>query len=172
MCPTFEIRILWPESKSDRLCIQEAMFWLKPQCIIITNIDYTSIWDGIKTYAKKVGRVAARPVLLLYYVMKSEETPMKDKLTIFGALAYVVLPIDLISAKRLPIIGWIDEVVSLAVAVQRMQKYITPRHGTESRRTLGQVIPRIYPTRRGDCVKEPRQHKSAQPIWVEKDTAL
>ena len=54
---------------------------------LLTNIDYTTIWDGIKTYTKKVGRVAARPVLLLYYVMKSEETPKKDKLTIFGALA-------------------------------------------------------------------------------------
>lgn len=93
---------------------------------LITNFDYTTIWNGVKTYAKKVGRVAARPVLLLYYVMKSEATPMKDKLTIFGTLAYIVLPIDLLNAKRLPIIGWIDEVVSLAVAVQRMQKYITP----------------------------------------------
>ena len=93
---------------------------------LITNIDYTAVWDGIKTYTKKVGRVAARPVLLLYYVMKSEDTPMKDKLVIFGALAYVILPIDLLNAKRLLIIGWIDEVVSLAVAVQRMQKYITP----------------------------------------------
>ena len=89
-------------------------------------IEMPSLWDRIKTYAKNVGRVAARPVLLLYYVMKSEETPTKDKMTIFGALAYIVLPIDLIKAKRLPIIGWIDEVVSLAVAVQRMQKYITP----------------------------------------------
>lgn len=89
-------------------------------------IELPSLWDKIKTYAKKVGRVAARPMLLLYYVMKSESTPMKDKLTIFGAIAYIVLPIDLLNAKRLPVIGWIDEIVSLAVAVQRMQKYITP----------------------------------------------
>lgn len=93
---------------------------------LITNNDYTSLWNGMKSYATKVGRVAARPVLLLYYVLRSEETPMKDKLTIFGALAYIILPIDLLNAKRLPIIGWIDEVVSLAVVVQRMQKYITP----------------------------------------------
>ena len=93
---------------------------------LFTNIDYTSLWDGMKSYAIKVGRVAARPVLLLYYVMRSGETPTKDKLTIFGALAYIILPVDLLNAKRLPIIGWIDEVVSLAVAVQRMQKYVTP----------------------------------------------
>ena len=99
-------------------------------------INQFSLWDRIKTYAKKVGRVAARPVLLLYYVMKSEETPKKDKLTIFGALAYVILPIDLIKAKRIPIIGWVDEVVSLAVAVQRMQKYITPEMERKADETL------------------------------------
>ena len=103
-------------------------------------IEFPSLWDKIKTYAKKVGRVAARPVLLLYYVMKSEETPKKDKLTIFGAIAYIVLPVDLINAKRLPIIGWIDEIVSLSVAIQRMQKYITP----EMERTADETLDRWF----------------------------
>ena len=61
-----------------------------------------------------------------YTFLRSEETPWKDKLTIFGALAYLVFPVDLLDAKRLPIIGWLDEITSLAVAVQRMSKYITP----------------------------------------------
>lgn len=108
---------------------------------LITNIDYASIWDWMKSYAIKVGRVAVRPVLLLYYVMRSEETPMKDKLTIFGALAYVILPVDLLNAKRLPIIGWIDEVVSLAVAVQRMQKYITPEIEAKADAQLDKWLP-------------------------------
>lgn len=108
---------------------------------LITNIDYASLWDGMKGYAIKVGRVAARPVLLLYYVMRSEETPTKDKLTIFGALAYIILPIDLLNAKRLPIIGWIDEVVSLAVAVQRMQKYITPEMEAKADAQLDRWFP-------------------------------
>jgi uncharacterized membrane protein YkvA (DUF1232 family) len=89
-------------------------------------INYQELWDRIKEYAFKVGRVAVRPVLLLYYVMRSEDTPWKDKLTIFGALAYLVFPVDLLDAKRLPIIGWLDEITSLAVAIQRMSKYITP----------------------------------------------
>lgn len=104
-------------------------------------IEIPSLWDKIKTYAMKVGRVAARPVLLLYYVMKSEATPMKDKLAIFGALAYIVLPVDLLNAKRLPIIGWIDEVVSLAVAVQRMQKYITPEMERKADDQLDKCFP-------------------------------
>ena len=89
-------------------------------------INYQELWDMIKEYAMKVGRMSVRPVLLLYYVMRSEYTPWKDKLTIFGALAYLVFPVDLLDAKRLPIIGWLDEITSLAVAIQRMSKYITP----------------------------------------------
>ena len=37
-----------------------------------------------------------------------------------------MLPIDLISAKRLPVIGWIDEAFSLSAAYQKVKKNITP----------------------------------------------
>jgi len=110
---------------------------------LITNVDYESIWNGIKTYAVQVGRVAVRPVLLLYYVMRSEDTPWRDKLTIFGALAYLVFPVDLLDAKRLPIIGWLDEITSLAVAIQRMSKYITPEMEAKVDCILDQWFP-IY----------------------------
>jgi uncharacterized membrane protein YkvA (DUF1232 family) len=62
----------------------------------------------------------------MWYIMRSKDTPRKDKWTIFGSLAYLMLPIDILDAKRLPIIGWLDEVASLAVLVQKMSKYITP----------------------------------------------
>lgn len=104
-------------------------------------INYQEFWDRIKEYAYKVGRVAVRPVLLLYYVMRSDETPWKDKLTIFGALAYLVFPVDLLDAKRLPIIGWLDEITSLAVAVQRMSKYITPEMEAKADSILDQWFP-------------------------------
>lgn len=89
-------------------------------------INYDMLWEKIGDYARKVGRVSARPLLLLYYVMKSEDTPLSDKWMLASAIAYVVLPIDLISAKRVPIIGWIDEVISLSVAYQKVCKHITP----------------------------------------------
>ena len=65
-------------------------------------------------------------MLLLYYVMKSKETPKSDKLLIFSALSYIVFPIDILDAKRLPIIGWFDEITSISVAYQRVCKHITP----------------------------------------------
>lgn len=89
-------------------------------------INYSELWENISEYTRKAGRVSARPVLLLYYVLKSPDTPKSDKLLIVSALSYLVLPIDLISAKRLPVIGWIDEIVSLTIAYQKVSKYITP----------------------------------------------
>ena len=90
-------------------------------------INYQLLWEKITHYAKVAGRVSARPVLLLYYVLKSPETPKSDKLLIISAISYLILPIDLLSAKRLPIIGWIDEIVSLTYAYQKVCKYITPK---------------------------------------------
>lgn len=52
--------------------------------------------------------------------------PGKGKCIIFGSLAYLVLSIDILDAKRIPIIGWLDEVASLAILDQKMSKYITP----------------------------------------------
>lgn len=89
-------------------------------------INYAVLMDRISEYARKAGRVTTRPVLLLFYVMKSKETPWKDKMLIFSTLSYLVLPIDILDAKRLPIIGWIDEVASLSVTYQKMRKNITP----------------------------------------------
>ena len=72
-------------------------------------VNYQELWDRIKDYAYNVGRVAVRPVLLLYFV--------------------------------LPIIGWLDEITSLAVAIQRMSKYITPEMEAKVDGILDQWFP-------------------------------
>ena len=89
-------------------------------------IDTAVLKDKLQEYAIKVGRISARPLLLLYFIMVSKDTPKSDKLMILSTLSYLVFPIDLISAKRLPIIGWIDEAFSLSVAYQNVSKNITP----------------------------------------------
>ena len=91
-----------------------------------TIINYDVLWDRISSFASKAGRVTTRPVLLLFYVMKSKDTPWEDKLLVFSTLSYVVFPIDILDAKRLPIIGWFDEIASLSVTYQKMCKNITP----------------------------------------------
>jgi len=89
-------------------------------------IDTAVLKEKVQEYAMKVGRISARPVLLLYFVMVSKDTPKSDKLMILSTISYLVLPIDLVSAKRLPVIGWIDEAFSFSVAFQKVSKNITP----------------------------------------------
>ena len=108
-------------------------------------IDYALLRDKMGEYARKIGRISARPVLLLYYVMKSKDTPKSDKLLIFSTLSYLVLPVDLISAKRLPIIGWMDEAVSLTVAYQKVCKYITPEMEAKVDSLLDKWFPEYTP---------------------------
>ena len=89
-------------------------------------IDTAVLKDKLQEYAIKVGRISARPLLLLYFIMVSKDTPKSDKLMILSTISYLILPVDLISAKRLPIIGWIDEAFSLSVVYQKVSKNITP----------------------------------------------
>ena len=89
-------------------------------------IDIAVLKEKLQEYATKVGRISARPLLLLSFIMVSKNTPKSDKLMILSTISYLVFPVDLISAKRLPIIGWIDEAFSLSVVYQKVSKNITP----------------------------------------------
>ena len=106
-----------------------------------TLINYDYLWSKIREYARKAGRAGTKPVILLFYVLKSKDTPLKEKMAIVTSIAYLVLPIDLVSAKRLPVIGWIDEVVSVAVAYDKLSKYITPEMRTRAERVLDRWFP-------------------------------
>ncbi len=45
-------------------------------------IDTAVLKEKVQEYAMKVGRISARPVLLLYFIMISKDTPKSDKLLI------------------------------------------------------------------------------------------
>lgn len=50
-----------------------------------TIINYAVLGDRLSTFARKAGRTTTRPMLLLYYVMKSKETPKTKCLSTYGA---------------------------------------------------------------------------------------
>lgn len=88
-------------------------------------INYNTLLNKIGSWGKKVGRATARPVLLLWFVMCSSKTPQKDKLAILASIAYLIFPIDILDEKRLPIVGWLDEIMAVSIAIKKMSKYIT-----------------------------------------------
>ena len=106
-----------------------------------TIIDYDALWTKVSNVARKAGRAAARPVLLMYQVLKDKNTPHKDKMIIISAFSYLILPVDILDAKRLPIIGWADELLSIYVAYQKVCDHITP----EMRATVEETLDRWFP---------------------------
>lgn len=108
-------------------------------------INYQALWDRTSAFARSAGRATTRPVLLLYYVMRSKETPKKDKLLIFSSISYLVFPIDILDVRRLPIIGWCDELASISLAYQKVRKHITPEMEAKVDAILDRWFPEYTP---------------------------
>ena len=106
-----------------------------------TIINKALLGKKVEKYVRKLGRIGARPILLLFFVMISKETPRKDKLLILSTLSYVVLPIDILDVKRLPVIGWFDEITSLSVTYQKVCNNITPEIESKVESTLDKWFP-------------------------------
>lgn len=85
------------------------------------------MWNYIQKYAAKGGREVSKTVLELFYVMKSPNTGIMDKTLIGAALAYQLLPEDLMPRDRFGIIGFLDNGVTLAFAYNRVKKLVTPQ---------------------------------------------
>lgn len=111
----------------------------------IVNFNKSALLKKLGEWARLVGRVTARPAILLWYVMTSKDTPRSDKILIFSTLSYLVLPIDLIDARRLPVIGWMDEIVSLTVAYQKVCNHITPEMQRKADSLLDKWFPEYTP---------------------------
>lgn len=104
-------------------------------------MDLNILWKSLAAFSKRVRRSMARTPLLLYYVLKDDKTTTKDKAIIYAALAYLVLPVDLISARSHPILGWADEILSIEIVYDRMCKYITPDMLRRAEAQLDKWIP-------------------------------
>ena len=84
------------------------------------------IWHYIKDYAKKGGRAATKVLLELYYVMKDKNTSGSDKFLIGAALAYQVLPTDLLPKSRFGLLGFLDNATALTYAYNKVKQAVTP----------------------------------------------
>jgi uncharacterized membrane protein YkvA (DUF1232 family) len=83
-------------------------------------------WRKLQRYSKKAGVQVIYAALLLYYMMQSKEVPLTAKAGIAGALAYFVLPTDLIPDIAL-IIGYSDDIAVILYTLSQLVDHITPK---------------------------------------------
>ena len=91
----------------------------------------------------KLKRVAARlpfaeDLLTAYYCALDNETPLRVRASLLGALAYFVLPFD-IAPDLLPLIGYGDDAAVLAAAVKLVIDHIRPEHRDAARAALARL---------------------------------
>ena len=95
----------------------------------LRNVDwktqFSQLWDKLKTYALKAGRVATKPILTFYYVMHQTETTTLEKALIYGAIAYIIIPSDLLPRRTLSILGILDDAAVIAYVYKKISGKIT-----------------------------------------------
>ena len=95
----------------------------------------SGLFSKISKVCKKAGIKAIYYVLLLYYVVTGENTSLKDKGIILGALGYFILPFDLIH-DWVPFIGFTDDIAALVACLHTIKANITPEVKKKARTKL------------------------------------
>ncbi|MDD7725908.1 MAG: YkvA family protein [Bacteroidales bacterium] len=89
------------------------------------NFSDSGFWDKVKDVALKAGAKVIYYALLLYYTATADTTSTTDKIMIFSALGYFILPIDLVP-DFIPIAGYADDLAALIACYVKVTANITP----------------------------------------------
>ena len=84
------------------------------------------LFDKLRPYALKAGRVAARPMLQFYYVMTDEKTSTLDKALVYAAIIYTISPVSLIPSAVYKLLGVLDEGAAVLYVYKKVKERITP----------------------------------------------
>lgn len=99
---------------------------LDPQAQIESSrIHYfdDKFWSKLMKYSKKAGEKTVYTSLLLYFTAQNPAVPKSAKLTILGALGYLILPVDVIP-DFIPVIGLADDASIIAYALYQVLSHI------------------------------------------------
>lgn len=96
------------------------------------------LFDKLRPYALKAGRVAARPMLQFYYVMTDENTPTLDKALVYAAIIYTISPVSLIPSAVYKLLGVLDEGAAVLYVYKKVKERITPEINAKVDDTLNE----------------------------------
>jgi uncharacterized membrane protein YkvA (DUF1232 family) len=94
-------------------------------------------WSKVKHVAAQIP--FAEDLLTAYYCAFDRETPREVQAALIGALAYFVLPFDIIP-DFIPVLGYTDDAAVLAAAIRMVAQHIRPEHRDAARRVLARGL--------------------------------
>jgi uncharacterized membrane protein YkvA (DUF1232 family) len=89
---------------------------------------------------RRVGRTLARPALECLELLLDGATPYTVRLTMLGALTYLLLPLDLIP-DFIPAAGFSDDLVALTALLGLCSRHLTPAIRERAQRRLDSWFP-------------------------------
>lgn len=113
---------------------------VKPLLERVNNMDWraniNALKERLRPWALKVGRATTRPLLQFYYVMDDDSTSMLDRVLIYGAIIYTILPVDLIPRAVYKFLGVLDDGVAILYVYKKIKDKITPEINVRVEETL------------------------------------
>ena len=108
----------------------------------VKNVDWrgkiNALMDKLRPWALKAGRVVTRPLLLFYYVMDDENTSTLDRVLIYAAIVYTILPMDFIPSVIYKFLGILDDGVAMLYVYKKIKDKITPEINAKVEDTLNE----------------------------------
>jgi len=115
---------------------------VKPLLERVKNIDWrgknNALMDKLRPWAFKAGRVVTRPLLQFYYVMDDDNTSTFDRVLIYAAIIYTILPMDLIPSVIYKFLGILDDGVAMLFVYKKIKDKITPEINAKVEDTLNE----------------------------------
>ena len=108
----------------------------------VKNIDWrgkiNALMDKLRPWALKAGRVATRPLLQFYYVMDDDNTSTLDRVLIYAAIIYTILPMDLLPSVIYKFLGILDDGVAMLFVYNKIKDKITSEINVKVEDTLNE----------------------------------
>jgi uncharacterized membrane protein YkvA (DUF1232 family) len=108
----------------------------------VKNIDWrgkiNALMDKLRPWALKAGRVATRPLLQFYYVMDDDNTSALDRVLIYAAIIYTIIPTDFLPRVIYKFIGVLDDGVAMLYVYKKIKDKITPEINAKVEDTLNE----------------------------------
>jgi uncharacterized membrane protein YkvA (DUF1232 family) len=92
--------------------------------IVVNGFTSDRFWTKLRRFARVAGRAVVERALRLYYASQDPHTPEWARRAIYAALAYFILPFDIIP-DIIPGIGYTDDLATLSLTLLAVSAYVS-----------------------------------------------
>ncbi len=97
-------------------------------------------WAKLRRFA--AGLPFAEDLLAAYYCAFDRETPRHVQAALVGALAYFVLPFDVVP-DMMPVLGFTDDAAVLATAAKLVASHLRPEHRDAAKAAIARGLAEV-----------------------------